>query len=133
MTGLATDTAQDVLNGLVDPMRRRILDALAVAGSATATTLAARLPVSRQAVVKHLAVLDRAGLVTGARAGREMRYHLRPERLTATADWLAGLAAEWDRRLHAIKYLAETLEAAAQTGSAGHGEVRPEPSQRTED
>lgn len=129
MTGLAADTAQDVLNGLVDPMRRRILDALAIAGSATATTLAAQLPVSRQAVVKHLAVLDRAGLVTGARAGREMRYQLRPEQLTATADWLATLAAEWDRRLHTIKRLAESLEAAAQPAPAEPAEVRATPAE----
>jgi DNA-binding transcriptional ArsR family regulator len=100
--------ADDVFVALADPTRRRLLDVLAARGEASATTLAAALPVSRQAVVKHLAVLDRAGLVRGARRGREVRYTVRPDRLDATAGWLAGLAAEWDARLAAIKRLAET-------------------------
>jgi len=100
--------AEEVLTGLADPMRRRILDILAAHGTATATTLAAELPISRQAVVKHLVVLDRIGLVAGQRAGREMRYELRPDRLTATAHWMASLAADWDRRLGLIKRIAES-------------------------
>jgi DNA-binding transcriptional ArsR family regulator len=100
--------ADEVFVALADPTRRRLLDVLAARGEASATTLAAALPVSRQAVVKHLAVLDRAGLVRGARRGREVRYTVRPDRLDATAGWLAGLAAEWDARLAAIKRLAET-------------------------
>lgn len=64
--------------------------------------------VSRQAVVKHLAVLDRAGLVHGHRRGREVRYTVLPQRLDATACWIARVAAEWDTRLAAIKRLAET-------------------------
>ncbi len=102
--------ADDVFVALADPTRRRLLDVLAASGEATATALAATLPVSRQAVVKHLAVLGRAGLVRGARRGREVRYAVRPERLDATAQWLAGLAAEWDARLAAIKRLAEADE-----------------------
>ena len=81
---------EEVLVGLADPMRRRILDTLASRGGGTATTLAAELPVSRQAVVKHLAVLDRAGLVVGRRSGREVRYLVRPDRLAATAN-VAGV------------------------------------------
>ncbi|HWC84068.1 MAG TPA: metalloregulator ArsR/SmtB family transcription factor [Pseudonocardiaceae bacterium] len=100
----------EVLDGLADPTRRRILDALAGYGSATATTLAGGLPISRQAVVKHLALLDRVGLVSGQRAGREMRYRLRPDRLEAAAHWLAELAGEWDRRLQLIKHIAESAE-----------------------
>ncbi|GGU57785.1 putative transcriptional regulator, ArsR [Streptomyces albospinus] len=92
---------------LADPTRRRILDALAAHGEATATVLAAELPVSRQAVVKHLGVLDRAGLVAGRRAGREARYHVVPERLGITARWMDRIAADWDSRLAAIKRLAE--------------------------
>lgn len=99
--------ADDVFVALADPTRRRLLDALAARGEASATILAADLPVSRQALVKHLAVLDRAGLVSGSRRGREVRYTVRPERLDATARWLRGLAAEWDARLAAIKRLAE--------------------------
>jgi DNA-binding transcriptional ArsR family regulator len=102
--------ADDVFVALADPTRRRLLDVLAARGEASATLLAVELPVSRQAVVKHLAVLDRAGLVRGSRRGREVRYSVRPERLDATARWLSGLAAEWDARLTAIKRLAEADE-----------------------
>jgi DNA-binding transcriptional ArsR family regulator len=97
----------EVLTALADPTRRRVLTLLADRGEGTATTLAGELPVSRVAVVKHLAVLDRARLVEGRRRGREVRYTVRTEQLDATARWLAGLAAEWDARLAAIKRLAE--------------------------
>jgi DNA-binding transcriptional ArsR family regulator len=96
-----------VLAALADPTRRQLLDALADAGRASATALAGRLPVSRQAVVKHLQVLETAGLVEAARAGREVLYSVRPEPLDASARWLADLSAAWDRRLAAIKRAAE--------------------------
>ena len=113
MTGERRDavTAVDgVIAALADPTRRELLDLLAARGEATATTLAERLPVSRQAVVKHLAVLDAAGLVSGSRVGREVRYSVRPEALDATARWMAALAGEWDRRLADIKRAAEEPE-----------------------
>lgn len=97
----------DVLVAFCDPTRRRLLETLSVRGQATATALASDLPISRQAVVQHLAVLDAVGLVRGERVGRERRYELRPERLTETARWMAGLAASWDSRLAAIKRVAE--------------------------
>jgi DNA-binding transcriptional ArsR family regulator len=100
----ATD---EVLTALADPTRRRVLTLLAERGEGTATTLAGELPVSRVAVVKHLAVLERAGLVVPRRQGREVRYSVRPEQLDATARWMADMAAEWDARLAAIKRLAE--------------------------
>jgi DNA-binding transcriptional ArsR family regulator len=96
-----------VLAALADPTRRVLLDALAESGQASATSLADRLPVSRQAVVKHLQVLDGAGLVEGRRAGREVLYLVCPEPLAASAKWLASLAAVWDRRLAAVKRRAE--------------------------
>ncbi|MBP0452844.1 helix-turn-helix transcriptional regulator [Kitasatospora sp. RG8] len=99
-----------VLAALADPTRRLLLDLLAAHGEASATTLAGQLPVSRQAVVKHLAVLDAAGLVTGGRVGREVRYAVRPAALDATARWMAALATNWDRRLAAVKRLAEAAE-----------------------
>jgi len=104
MAALLTDTEaiERVLVGLADPLRRHILDTLASSGAGTATTLAAGLPVSRQAVVKHLAILHRAGLVVGRRLGRERRYLVDPGRLDATARWMIGVAAEWDRRLRAL-------------------------------
>jgi DNA-binding transcriptional ArsR family regulator len=99
--------AEEVLTALADPTRRRILDLLAARGEATATILAAELPVTRQGVVKHLAALDRAGLVAGQRRGREVRYRVRPERLSSTARWMDQVAARWDARLSAIKRIAE--------------------------
>lgn len=96
-----------VLAALADPTRRLLLDALAQAGRASATTLATRLPVSRQAVVKHLRVLQDADLVSGSRAGREVLYRVCPRRLDASARWLLDLAAAWDRRLAALKRAAE--------------------------
>ncbi len=106
----AVAAVDSVLVALADPTRRRLLDLLAAQGEATATTLAERLPVSRQAVVKHLAVLDAAGLVAGNRVGREVRYAVRPAALNATARWMAALAADWDRRLANIKRVAEAAE-----------------------
>jgi DNA-binding transcriptional ArsR family regulator len=97
----------EVFAALADPTRWRVLTLLAERGDGTATTLAGELPVSRPAVIKHLAVLDRAGLVEARRRGREVRYVVRPERLDATARDLADLAAAWDARLAAIKRMAE--------------------------
>lgn len=88
-----------VLAALADPTRRRILNGLSAAGGGTATLLAQDLPVTRQAVVKHLAVLHEAGLVVGRKTGREVRYSLDPAPLAATARWMGELASEWDRPL----------------------------------
>jgi DNA-binding transcriptional ArsR family regulator len=99
-----------VLAALADPTRRRILDDLSAAGSGTATTLAQDLPVTRQAVVKHLAVLHEAGLVVARKTGREVRYSVAPGPLTATARWLTDLATAWGRPLEAVKRLAESGE-----------------------
>lgn len=99
-----------VLVALADPTRRQLLDALVAEGTASATTLATRLPVSRQAVLKHLNVLTEAGLVESGRVGREVRYQVQPSMLDASARWLTELAATWDRRLNALKRLAEQAE-----------------------
>jgi len=96
-----------VLVALADPTRRQLLEKLVDVGLASATTLAERLPVSRQAVVKHLNVLEGAGLVSGERTGREVLYQLRPRTLDESARWMAELASTWDRRLNAIKRAAE--------------------------
>jgi DNA-binding transcriptional ArsR family regulator len=102
----AAEAVDSVLVALADPTRRQLLDLLAAQGEATATTLAEPLPVSRQAVVKHLAVLATAGLVSGSRVGREVRYAA----LNATARWMTALAADWDRRLANIKRVAEAAQ-----------------------
>ncbi len=109
---MTTATAADdaLWAAVADPTRRRVLDAL-LEGEATTTTLAQGLPVTRQAVAKHLVVLDRVGLITGRRRGREVRYTVRPERLDDAAEAMARVAAQWDRRLARIKRLAESVQA----------------------
>lgn len=97
-----------VFAALADPSRHLLLQALAGhAEGASATQLAAPLPVSRQAVDKHLRVLHRAGLVSSTRRSREVRYALRREELDNAAAWLSDLARSWDRRLASIKAAAE--------------------------
>ncbi|HTQ67077.1 MAG TPA: metalloregulator ArsR/SmtB family transcription factor [Solirubrobacteraceae bacterium] len=113
MTATAVIEDDALWAAVADPTRRRVLDALLDHGEATTTTIAEGLPVTRQAVAKHLAVLDRAGLVDGRRRGREVRYTIRPERLDLAAEAMARVAARWDRRLARIKRLAESVQAAA--------------------
>jgi DNA-binding transcriptional ArsR family regulator len=96
-----------VFSALADPTRRQLLDFIAALGEASATRLAERLPVSRQAVVKHLAALEAVGLVEARKSGREVRYRVLPERLTASAAWLSARAQAWDSRLGALKQAAE--------------------------
>jgi DNA-binding transcriptional ArsR family regulator len=98
----------ELWSAVADPTRRRLLDVLLDRGEASATVLAGELPVTRQAVAKQLAVLNRAGLVEGRRRGREVRYAIRPQRLDAASRAMAQVAAEWDARLSAIKRIAES-------------------------
>ncbi|HEX4624952.1 MAG TPA: metalloregulator ArsR/SmtB family transcription factor [Solirubrobacteraceae bacterium] len=100
---------EELWAAVAEPSRRRVLDVLLDRGEATSTALAAELPLTRQAVAKHLAVLDRAGLVEGRRQGREVRYVVQPDRLAAAVHAMAGVAAQWDRRLVTIKRIAEDL------------------------
>lgn len=101
---------ENVLIALADPTRRQLLDLIAFQGQATATTLATSVSVSRQAVVKHLTLLKDARLVSSSRVGREVRYKVCPHQLSLTAEWMANLAADWDRRLEWIKHIAETKD-----------------------
>jgi DNA-binding transcriptional ArsR family regulator len=91
----------DVFFALADPNRRFLMEQLAHR-DATATELAAELPVTRQAVAKHLAALSDAGLVRSARAGRETRYRLTPEPLGEAVSWLESVGSQWDERLAAL-------------------------------
>ena len=84
---------------LSDPTRRRVVDLLSEHGGATASELARELPVTRQAVAKHLAVLDAAGLVSSSRSGRELRYRLTPRPFEDAVGWMVRVGAEWDDRL----------------------------------
>jgi len=87
-----------VFAALADPRRRELLELLAGTPGASAGALAARLPVSRQAVAQHLAVLEECALVTRRRAGRQVLFSVRPEGLTTTADWLLARTAAWLRQ-----------------------------------
>jgi DNA-binding transcriptional ArsR family regulator len=98
-----TDRTGRVFDALADPNRRYVLEALASRETATATELAAELPVTRQAVAKHLAALNEAGLVESQRRGRETLYQLTPAPLGAAMDWMASVGAEWDARLAALR------------------------------
>ncbi|MEU4291949.1 metalloregulator ArsR/SmtB family transcription factor [Kribbella sp. NPDC026596] len=93
-----------------DPTRRRMLDLLLANGGGTATSLSDHLPVTRQAVAKHLAVLDRAGLVHGTPAGRERRYTVDEAQLERAIAQMANVSESWDRRLQRIKRIAETIQ-----------------------
>ena len=88
-----------VFSALGDPTRRRMIESLAACETATATALARELPITRQAVSKHLAALRGAELVSADRVGRETRYRLEPRPLADAARWIAGVGAEWDTRL----------------------------------
>jgi DNA-binding transcriptional ArsR family regulator len=99
-----------VLGALGDSTRRTVVELLAAGGGRTATSLAGELPVTRQAIVQHLAVLREAGLVESRRVGRDVRFELRSEALTKTAAWIADVAAQWDRRLAVIAEIAETTQ-----------------------
>ena len=103
----APGTVAVVFVALADPSRRQVIGVLAARGSATATAVAEELAITRQAVSKHLATLGDAGLVDAQRAGREVRYRLRPAPLRLAARWLDASAGAWDDRLAAVKDAAE--------------------------
>lgn len=94
-----TDRADAVFSALADATRRGLLEAVAEKGPVTATALAGDLPISRQAVAKHLDVLAGAGLVERRRAGRETHYEARTRPLAEVVDWIEVVDDRWDRRL----------------------------------
>jgi DNA-binding transcriptional ArsR family regulator len=96
-----------VFAALADPTRRRMVETLAQGSTVTASALAADLPITRQAVAKHLAALRRARLVKAKRVGRETRYSLEAKPLGDAADWIATVGAEWDDHLGDLRRLLE--------------------------
>ena len=104
---MTTVTDDQLWSAIADPSRRRVLDLLVQGRATTATSLAQNVPFSRQAVVKHLVVLEHAGLINRQKEGREVRFRIDPERLNDAAHAMAQLAGQWDQRLQAIKRLAE--------------------------
>jgi DNA-binding transcriptional ArsR family regulator len=97
-------------DALGDPTRLRLVEWLSSDGPASATRLAERLPITRQAVVRHLSILERAGVASSERVGREVRFRLEPDRMAEAAGWLEARAAEWDRRLERFRELVEDVK-----------------------
>ena len=106
----------DLWSAIGDPTRRRILDLLLADGGGTATSLSEHLPVTRQAVAKHLTVLDEVRLVTATAAGREKRYLVNDAQMAKAVAQLTTVGSAWDARLQRIKRLAETIEKTKQGG-----------------
>jgi ArsR family transcriptional regulator, cadmium/lead-responsive transcriptional repressor len=100
----------DLWSAVGDPTRRRMLDLLLSGGPGTATTLSDHLPVTRQAVAKHLAVLDRVGLVHPTPAGRERRYEVDEAQLARAVAQLNDVGATWDARLRRIRTISEAIQ-----------------------
>jgi DNA-binding transcriptional ArsR family regulator len=126
--GLASTAADQVFAALADPTRRQLLELLGEQAAASATALAGQLPVSRQAVVKHLAVLQQSDLVTRRRDGREVVFTVHPERLVATASWMTSVAASWQQRLRLLKQVAEAGSRPTEAGDyLARPEGRPDP------
>ncbi|WP_436536570.1 ArsR/SmtB family transcription factor [Actinoplanes sp. HUAS TT8] len=113
MTSTAVD--DDLWSAIGDPTRRRMLDLLLTEGGGTATTLSQQMTVTRQAVAKHLTVLDRVGLVRGTPAGRERRYHVDEAQLSRAVSQLSAVGAAWDARLQRIKRIAEAIQKTSNT------------------
>ena len=102
----------DLWAAIGDPTRRRMLDLLLADGGGTATTLSEHLPVTRQAVAKHLGVLNRTGLVQVTPAGREMRYRVDEAQFARAVAQLTAVGTAWDGRLRRIKRIAEAIQKA---------------------
>jgi ArsR family transcriptional regulator, cadmium/lead-responsive transcriptional repressor len=112
MSTTVAEKVDDALwSAIGDPTRRRMLDLLLVDGDGTATTLGQQLPVTRQAVAKHLGVLDRVGLVRATPAGREKRYQVDDAQLARAVAQLSSVGSAWDARLQRIKRIAEAIQA----------------------
>jgi DNA-binding transcriptional ArsR family regulator len=114
-----TKQADDELwSAIADPSRRGVLDLLVTNGEVSASWLAGQVPFSRQAVSKHLIVLEQTGLVSRRKQGREVLYRVEADRLDQATKAMADLAAQWDQRLAVIKRLAEAAHAEALRGEA---------------
>ena len=119
---MSTAVDDDLWSAIGDPTRRTMIDLLLADGSGTATALSERLPVTRQAVSKHLAVLDRVGLVHAAPVGRERHYQVDEAQLARAAAQLAAVGDTWDTRLRSIKRIAEQIERDRKTNNNNNNE-----------
>jgi DNA-binding transcriptional ArsR family regulator len=121
MTAQADD---ELWSAISDPSRRRVLDLLVSNGDVSASWLAGHVPFSRQAVSKHLVVLEQAGLISRRKQGREVLYQVEAGRLDQATRVMADLAARWDRRLGTIKRLAEAAHAEARKNEGSNSRIR---------
>lgn len=119
---MRSDPDDRLWSAIADPSRRRVLDLLVRGGEASATALADQVPFSRQAVSKHLVVLEQAGLISRRKLGREVLYQVEAVRLDQATRAMAELVDRWDRRLDAIKRLAEAAHAEAKHKSGRNAE-----------
>src|SRR4030088_2223401 len=108
---MRTEPDDDLWAAIADPSRRRVLDLLVQRGEASASWLPGPAPFPRQAVSKHLVVLEQAGLIARRKQGREVLFRVNAERLDQATGAMAELASQWDRRLNTIKRLAEAAHA----------------------
>jgi ArsR family transcriptional regulator, cadmium/lead-responsive transcriptional repressor len=97
------DAAGAVFAALADPTRRAVVRELSRQETVTASALTTQLPMTRQAIAKHLALLSSAGLVAAERAGRETRYRLTPDPLEEAMRWMTEVGGQWDRRLERLR------------------------------
>jgi DNA-binding transcriptional ArsR family regulator len=109
---MTRDDAGAVFAALADPTRRRVVHELSKDGPLTATELAKRIPVTRQAIAKHFAALEEAELAVGVRVGRETRYELRTQAFAEAEAWMRAIGAMWDQRLTRFKEYVETTPSA---------------------
>jgi DNA-binding transcriptional ArsR family regulator len=107
---------QPIFAALADPVRRSLLVHLAEGSPKTATQLAQEYPITRQGILKHLTILEAAGLVAVHQAGREKRYTLTPEPLGELEQWIKDISATWDARLLRLKIWLEQEQANTEKG-----------------
>lgn len=107
---MTTEVDDDLWSAIGDPSRRRMIDLLLTHGPGTATSLSEQLPITRQAVSKHLTVLDRVDLVHATPAGRERHFRVDEAQLARAVAQLSAVGATWDARLRRIKGIAEAIE-----------------------
>ena len=109
MTARVRSYDEEVWLAVADPSRRSLLELLINKGDATASGLASEVPFSRQAVAKHLAVLEKAQLVSSRRQGREVIFSVRPSEIDSAAQMMVSVGNSWDARLRSIKRIAEEV------------------------
>ncbi|GLW13159.1 transcriptional regulator [Microtetraspora sp. NBRC 13810] len=116
------DIDDDLWGAIGDPTRLRVLNLLLVGGPGTASSLSRELPVSRQAVAKHLAILERSGLVHPEHAGREVRYVVDPDQFALACAQVGRVTRAWEGRLRQIKAIAEAIQKTRNLGDQPSGQ-----------